>query len=88
MSSKRHHAEWLSLIDVSGPFLTLPVLERVFPQGLEGHDPEQARTLRVWARFDVQQGRTEEGHRKSEAARNMFKRLSMPLAAEKTDTWL
>ena len=47
MSSKRHHAEWLSLIDVSGPFLTLPVLERVFPQGLEGHDPEQARTLRL-----------------------------------------
>lgn len=30
-----HHAEWLSLIEVSGPFLTLPVLERVFPQGLD-----------------------------------------------------
>ena len=30
----RHHAEWLSMIEVSGPFLTLPVLVRAFPQGL------------------------------------------------------
>jgi hypothetical protein len=47
MSAKRHHTEWLSLIDVSGPFVTLPVLERVFPQGLDGHDPDHARTLRL-----------------------------------------
>jgi hypothetical protein len=26
MSIARHHAEWLSLLDVSGPFLSLPVL--------------------------------------------------------------
>jgi hypothetical protein len=36
MPSSRHHTEWLSLIEVSGPFLSVPVLERVFPQGL--HD--------------------------------------------------
>src|SRR5260370_37908903 len=43
----RHHAEWLSLIEVSGPFLSMPVLMRVFPQGLDAHDPELSRTLRM-----------------------------------------
>ena len=43
MPSTRHHAEWLSLIEVSGPFLTLPVLERVFPQGLDKDDSPEAK---------------------------------------------
>ena len=59
MSTKRHHAEWLSLVEVSGPFLTMPVLERVFPHGLNAHDPEHFRSLRVaydeWS--DNQEGR-------------------------------
>ncbi|BCL80111.1 hypothetical protein ccbrp13_25760 [Ktedonobacteria bacterium brp13] len=29
------HAEWLSLIEISGPFLSLPVLLKYFPQGLD-----------------------------------------------------
>jgi hypothetical protein len=37
----RHHSEWLSLIEVSGPFLTLPVLVRVFPQGLPKVDAKK-----------------------------------------------
>ncbi|MEP7338020.1 MAG: restriction endonuclease, partial [Acidobacteriota bacterium] len=47
MSSKRHHAEWLSLVEVSGPFLTTPVLEKVFPQGLDAHDADAYRNLRL-----------------------------------------
>jgi hypothetical protein len=47
MSTARHHAEWLSLVEVSGPFLSMPVLMRVFPQGLEAHDPERFRLLRL-----------------------------------------
>lgn len=35
MSVARHHAEWLSLVEVSGPFLAMPVLLRVFPDGLD-----------------------------------------------------
>ncbi|HET6467136.1 MAG TPA: hypothetical protein VFG43_02045 [Geminicoccaceae bacterium] len=46
MSIAKHHAEWLSLVEVSGPFLSLPVLARVFPQGLDAHDPELAAQLR------------------------------------------
>src|SRR6476661_1804877 len=46
MSIARHHAEWLSLVPVSGPFLSLPVLMEAFPQGLEPHDPDQSRLLR------------------------------------------
>jgi hypothetical protein len=47
MPASRHHNEWLSLIEVSGPFLSVPVLERVFPHGLDAHDPEQARLLKL-----------------------------------------
>ena len=36
-SIARHHAEWLSLVEVSGPFLSMPVPLRVFPQGLDPH---------------------------------------------------
>ena len=46
MSIAKHHAEWLSLIEVSGPFLSLPVLVQRFPQGMDAHDPEHARALR------------------------------------------
>jgi hypothetical protein len=45
-STARHHAEWLSLVEVSGPFLSMPVLLRVFPQGLDAHDPEVSRSVR------------------------------------------
>ena len=47
MSVKRHHADWLSLVEVSGPFLTMPVLERVFPNGLDAHDPDHFAILRA-----------------------------------------
>jgi hypothetical protein len=46
MSTARHHADWLSLVEVSGPFVSLPVLLRAFPQGLEPRDPAQAKQLR------------------------------------------
>lgn len=34
------HNEWLSLLDVSGPFLTLPVLLQEMPDGLDRLPPE------------------------------------------------
>ncbi|WP_199306926.1 type IIL restriction-modification enzyme MmeI [Pseudanabaena sp. FACHB-2040] len=46
MSTARHHAEWLSLVEASGPFVSLQVLLEAFPQGLEAHDPDLFRTLR------------------------------------------
>ncbi len=47
MSIARHHAEWLSLVEASGPFLSLPVLSEAFPQGLNAHDPDHAADLRL-----------------------------------------
>jgi hypothetical protein len=47
MSIARHHNEWLSLVPHSGPFLSLPVLCSAFPQGLDAHDSEHARNLRM-----------------------------------------
>ncbi len=47
MSIARHHAEWLSLVEVSGPFLSIPVLMRVFPHGLDAHDPDHFRELKL-----------------------------------------
>ena len=46
MSTARHHAEWLSLTEISGPFLSMPVLTQAFPQGLDKHDPDHTRLLR------------------------------------------
>ena len=46
MSIARHHAEWLSLLETSGPFLSMPVLLEAFPQGLDAHDAEHHRMLR------------------------------------------
>ena len=46
-SITRHHNEWLSLVPNSGPFLSLPVLTSAFPQGLDAHDPDHARRLRM-----------------------------------------
>ncbi|MBR1214601.1 DNA methyltransferase [Bradyrhizobium sp. JYMT SZCCT0180] len=46
-SVSRHHADWLSLVEVSGPFVSLPVLMRIFPQGLEPRDSAQAKALRA-----------------------------------------
>src|SRR4051794_19663517 len=40
------HADWLRLIDVSGPFLGLRVLAETFPQGLDPDDSEPASLLR------------------------------------------
>jgi hypothetical protein len=47
ISTSRHHADWLSLVEVSGPFVSLPVLLKVFPQGLDPRDPDQAKALRA-----------------------------------------
>ena len=47
MSITRHHNEWLSLVPNSGPFLSLPVLAQAFPQGLDVHDADHARRLRM-----------------------------------------
>src|SRR3954447_22816301 len=41
-----HHAEWLSLVETSGPFLTVPTLKRTLPDGLDVTPPAFA-DLRV-----------------------------------------
>ncbi len=47
MSTARHHAEWLSLVEVSGPFLSMEVLLKAFPQGLDAHDPDVMQKVRL-----------------------------------------
>ncbi len=47
MSIARHHNEWLSLLEISGPFLSMPVLLRVFPQGLDALDKAQSAEARL-----------------------------------------
>lgn len=40
------HADWLNLVEPVGAFLTLPVLRRVFPQGLDVVDRDLRSTVR------------------------------------------
>lgn len=42
----RHHAEWLSLVETSGPFLSVPVLSKALPQGLDAPDRDVSARLR------------------------------------------
>lgn len=48
-SVARHHAEWLALIDIAGPFLDLGILTGIFPQGIDGaaDDGPQRRRLQM-----------------------------------------
>jgi hypothetical protein len=45
MSAASEYAELLKLIEVSGPFISLPVFKEVFPQGLVKDSPELTREL-------------------------------------------
>lgn len=46
MSRVSEQVEWLSLVDISGPFLVPAVLEQVFPQGLEKVQTPRRQRLR------------------------------------------
>lgn len=46
MSAGDLHAEWLGLVEVSGPFVSLPVLQQAFPQGLDQPDAARVAELR------------------------------------------
>ena len=47
MAVTQHHTEWLRLVDISGPFLSLPVLNRVFPQQLDNAPPDLRQDVRL-----------------------------------------
>ncbi len=46
MSNHDLHHDWLGLIEISGPFLAVPVLKEAFPQGLEELDGIKRKRLR------------------------------------------
>ena len=48
----RKHAEWLSLIEISGPFLSMPVLLEAFPHGLDLKDNDNEVRRRVRLAYD------------------------------------
>lgn len=49
-TAAEQHAEWLGLLRADGPFLALPVLAQVFPQGTEEFSAEfRARVRQAWA---------------------------------------
>ncbi|MSS27579.1 SAM-dependent DNA methyltransferase [Desulfovibrio sp. PG-178-WT-4] len=47
MKNLSKHAEWLSLIEISGPFLTMSMLDKAFPQGLEAVETPRRQKLRA-----------------------------------------
>ena len=47
VSKLSKHAEWLSLIEISGPFLTVSMLDEAFPQGLEAVETPKRQKLRA-----------------------------------------
>ncbi len=47
MKNLSKHAEWLSLIEITGPFLTVSMLDKAFPQGLEAVETPRRQKLRA-----------------------------------------
>lgn len=47
MTRLSQHAEWLSLVEVSGPFLTVSLLKKIFPQGLDAVTTPRRQKLRA-----------------------------------------
>lgn len=85
MSIARHHTEWLSLVPVSGPFLSLPVLMDAFGSGLEPHEPEHVRLLRQ-SYADWQESL--EKHRGDPAPQQRWVRFVLNQSLEYDDTVL
>ncbi|HBO8828875.1 TPA: ATP phosphoribosyltransferase regulatory subunit [Pseudomonas aeruginosa] len=46
MVTQTQHHDWLSLVEISGPFLAVPVLKEAFPQGLDELDGGKRKRLR------------------------------------------
>lgn len=46
MKRKNFEGDWLLLLDPTGPFLSLPVIKKAFPHGMDVHDPAGFERLR------------------------------------------
>ncbi|MEU9074431.1 DNA methyltransferase [Kitasatospora sp. NPDC048538] len=74
------HRAWLELVDADGPFLAVPVLERVWPQGIPQPDARALAAIKdakpafekAWERWDF--------HRDDEKALDLYR--------EARDTWV
>lgn len=74
------HRAWLELVDTDGPFLAVPALERVWPQGIPQPDARALDALKdakpafekAWENWDT--------HREDEAALDLYR--------EARDTWV
>ena len=61
-SAAEQHREWLELVDTEGPFLSVPVLTGLYPQGMPGLSREHREVLRAaksafdraWDSWDAQ----------------------------------
>ncbi len=76
-SPARIHNDWLRLVEVSGPFLSIPALIRAFPQGL----PKDDSTSPLRKDFRVQLETWEDG-RRSPAAHQVFVRFVLEKVLE------
>ena len=73
-STAQQHRQWLGLVDTEGPFLSVPVLTSLYPQGIPGLSRERREVLRAakpaldraWDAWDAD--------RDSEAALASFRR--------------
>ncbi|WP_159942067.1 Eco57I restriction-modification methylase domain-containing protein [Nocardiopsis sp. FR6] len=70
--ARQQHLNWLGLVEVSGPFLTLPVLREIWPAGLDPLEPGQMRELRRAA--TLWRDRTGRGAKDPEAGRDAWVR--------------
>ena len=47
------HKDWLQLVESEGPFLSLPVLNRIWPNGVDRFEPSDPRLLSLKDSFQA-----------------------------------
>jgi len=58
-----HHREWLNLIEIEGPFLSIPVLKKAFPNGLDDPADTQDKAAAIRAALEEWELGLETGER-------------------------
>jgi hypothetical protein len=83
MARVYEQVEWLSLVDISGPFLAGSVLEDVFPQGLDKVDTPRRQRLR--AAYDEWRDAVDEGDPELDDLHAVWTRMIIREALEYED---
>ena len=64
LAGKAQHKDWLSLVSPEGPFLTIPILNQTFPNGVDRPEPRSPRIAALMDAHKSWRKKSVENHEK------------------------